>query len=118
MTDALYLTTDLMFSSRVAGAANAAGVKLADYGSVGKILELARETPPRVVVVDMDAPKLDIADFVTQLKQLEPPPAVVAYGSHVHVAKLEAASAAGCDAVLTRGQFNSQMVEVLARFAG
>jgi len=116
--DALYLTTDLMFSSRVEGAANAAGVKLADYGMVDKLLEAARETPPRVVLVDMDAPKLEIADFVAQLKQLEPAPAIVVYASHVHVDKLEAATAAGCDAVLTRGQFNSQMVQVLNHFAG
>ncbi len=116
--DALYLTTDLMFSSRVEGAAAAAGVKLADYGMVDKLLEAAQETPPRVVVVDLDAPKLDMASFVSQLKALDPAPAVVAYGSHVHVDKLEAAQNAGCDAVLTRGQFNSQMGQVLQHFAG
>ena len=39
---------------------------------------------------------------------------IIAIAPHVHVSKIETARAAGCDAVLTNGQFHGQMTEVLA----
>jgi hypothetical protein len=40
---------------------------------------------------------------------------VIAFGPHVHEDRLAAARAAGCDSVLSRGQFFSQAENVLGR---
>ncbi len=113
MTD-LFLTTDLLFSSEVLAAASAQGLSLQTVSSTEQLLRRAADNPPRVVLVDLSLPGLDISQVVGQLRQLSAPPrAVVAYGPHVHTAKLEAAHRAGCDKVLSRGQLSRDMAEVL-----
>ena len=42
---------------------------------------------------------------------------LVAFGPHVHKAKLAAAAAAGFGLVLSRGQFYAQMDELLKQYA-
>jgi hypothetical protein len=39
---------------------------------------------------------------------------VIAFGPHVHAEALEAAAAAGCDQVLSRGALMAQLVAILA----
>jgi hypothetical protein len=41
-------------------------------------------------------------------------PQVVAFGPHVHETLLVAAEAAGCDLVLSRGQFFSRLDEIVS----
>jgi hypothetical protein len=43
--------------------------------------------------------------------------AIVAYAPHVHEDRLRAATEAGCNEVLSRGQFDRQMDDILARYA-
>jgi len=74
--------------------------------------------PGAVVLLDLNSPGVDPAAVVPRLKSLpQPPQAIIAFGPHVHEQKLAAATAAGCDVVLTRGQFDSQMRELLAKFS-
>lgn len=111
---AFYLTSDLLFSSRVSGAAQRAGVDLRTVGSLEKLLEAAQQAGGcSLVIVDLTLPKLDITTAVTAIKERFSSARIVAYGPHVHEAKLAAASSAGCDEVLTRGQFDREMDRVL-----
>ncbi|HEV2968407.1 MAG TPA: hypothetical protein VGY55_00370 [Pirellulales bacterium] len=76
----------------------------------------AAEAPP-FVLLDLNVPGLDPRQLVPDLRAAASPPrAIVAYGPHVHEDRLAAATAAGCDEVLTRGQFNARMDEVLAKW--
>jgi CheY-like chemotaxis protein len=113
----LFLTTDLLFSSRVAGAAQRLGTSLRTVATPEALLEiLSVEEPPSLVLLDLNAFHWNLLEWVPQLRgALHPPQAIVAYGPHVHSERLAEATAAGCDEVLTRGQFNAQMDAVLAR---
>lgn len=108
------ITKDLMFSSRVSGAANRLDLSMLVVGSFDDL-----HTPVEYALVDLTTPGLDINELVTNLRQLAPPPkSIIAYGPHVQEERLAAATAAGCDLVLTRGQFDRQLPELLAEIAG
>ena len=114
-----FLTNDLVFPSRVAGVAQQLGDKLETAISADALIaKLSTSTPGAVVLLDLNSPSVDPAAIVPQLKALpQPPQAIIAFGPHVHEQKLAAATAAGCDMVLTRGQFDSQMSALLSRFS-
>lgn len=109
------LTSDLASGSQVAGAAKAAGIACST--ALGP-KSLADKAPGcGLVMIDLTTSGLDIAATVQSLRQLDPAPRIIAFGPHVHEARLQAAADAGCDAVLSRGQFFHQ-VEALIRDVG
>lgn len=111
----IVLCDDLIFYSRISGSARAAGFGVRQAKSSADALALARQTPPTGVVVDLQNPGLDLADFLAQLKAACPsPPRVIAYGSHVEAEVLKAARRAGCDRVMPRSQFASELEGAIA----
>lgn len=113
--DALLLSADLRVSSTVSGAAARCGVACETAMSCRAASDKAAALAPRLVVIDLGTPGLDIAAFVAALRALpEPPRRIVAFGPHVHEAKLAAARAAGCDDVLSRGRFHADVDSILA----
>lgn len=58
------------------------------------------------MIVDLAYPGLDLPALLRRLGEVcDPPPRVVAYGSHVDAASLHAAREAGCRPTLPRSQF-------------
>ncbi len=111
----LFLTKDLMFSSRVSACAQTLEIDLAVVTDHGRLLANAAQKQAQLVLLDLSTPGFDPREIVPQLRQLTcPPKAIIAYGPHVHKAKLSAAQAAGCDEVLARGEFNNRMAKILA----
>lgn len=110
---ALALVSDLMMQSQISGAATRAGVPLRTFNSAETLVAAAAETQPALVLLDLSHPGLDAGPLVTQLKGLLPEATIVAFGPHVHKELLAAAAAAGCDHVISRGQFHAQMIEIL-----
>ena len=109
------LSTDLMVVSRVqdAAARSAASVRVAV--DVPALVNLHGHVPADFVIVDLASSPLAIDTLVSQLKaDAEPPTRIVAFGPHVHEERLAAARAAGCDLVMARGQFFSQVESLLA----
>lgn len=115
---ALLLSDDLIFTSRVTGTGVGVGVAVRVAKSAEALLNLARQQAPNCVILDLQNPGLNIAECVAALQALEPPPSVVAYGSHVDTATLKAARAAGCDHVVPRSQFVEELPNQLANWAG
>ena len=115
---ALLLTSDLLFSSRVAGAAGRVGVQLqtvsaADLDRIGQLLD---DGAVQLVIIDLDATDLSLSTILDKLSERPTPrPTIVAYGAHVRRQRLAEAREAGCDEVLTRGQFDAEMDEILRR---
>src|SRR6516165_11292469 len=101
----ILLCDDLIFVSRVSGTAKAVGLVLRCVKIVDDLLHFARQTPPRCVIIDLNAPGLAIDAVVRELSTLEPRPFIVAYGSHVDTATLKNAREAGCDLVWPRSKF-------------
>jgi len=113
---AILLCPDLLFSSRVAAAGERAGVSVVTALGPAALIDRLSEFPGSLVILDLGQSGLDIAAIVLQLRALpHGPREIVAFGPHVQSERLEAARAAGCDHVLSRGQFNSQIDEILAR---
>jgi DNA-binding NarL/FixJ family response regulator len=109
------LISDLMMQSQVGGAALRVGVELQIAGSESQLIEKAAAGDVGLVLVDLSHPGINPERVMQQLKPLlSEAVRTVAFGPHVHKLLLEAAIAAGFDAVLSRGQFHSQMDQVLA----
>lgn len=112
---ALAFVADLIFASRVQGAAHAAGVAAEVLQSAERVLERARAGRPRVVLVDLEARGGAGTELVRRLKS-EPETAevpVVAFASHQNAAAIEAGRAAGADRVLARSAFVKALPELL-----
>ena len=87
-------------------------------GSAAVLSDLlgASEAHP-LVLLDLNTPGVNLADLIPALRDAaNPPRSIIAYGPHVHEDRLAAAAAAGCDEVLTRGQFNARMDDLLAKW--
>jgi DNA-binding NarL/FixJ family response regulator len=111
----LYLTGDLLFSSRVSGAAANLGVPLQICGSVAKLLELVSNADPQLVLIDLTLAGVNLQAAVPAIRAKLPQAKIVAYGPHVHEESLAAAKAAGCDEVLSRGQFDREFGRLLSK---
>ena len=111
--NAILLSDDLIFTSRVTGTALDLGLQVTPARSAAVLLNLARQQPPACVIVDLSNPGLAIGELTAGLRELPVRPRVVAYGSHVDTATLRAARAAGCDVVLPRSQFVAELPAAL-----
>jgi DNA-binding NtrC family response regulator len=110
---------DLMGASRIEGGARLAGTAFRMVGDVDTAVLACAEQPVSLVMVDLTTAGLDVASLVEQLQGRSTNiPAIVAYGPHVHEATLAAAKEAGCDHVLSRGQFLNQADAIIAHYAG
>ncbi|MGE0607194.1 MAG: hypothetical protein AB7O62_08890, partial [Pirellulales bacterium] len=70
-----------------------------------------------LVLLDLAA-RFELADVMAELQSRSPRPKVIAFGPHGQVDRLQAAAAAGCDAVLSRGEFHARLGEILQLAAG
>jgi CheY-like chemotaxis protein len=119
VSDGLMLCDDLIFFSRVSGAARAAGLTVRMVRSAADLLTAARAAAPRGVIIDVHNPGLDLPALLAELKEACPAmPRVIAYGSHVEAAVLRAARAAGCDRVLPRSQFVEELEGKIGEWLG
>lgn len=111
---------DLLVISRVQNAAAAIGVTVQPVNSIPQAVSKCAELRSSLIIADLTAPALDIGKLVNELRagQVEKaadfPPRVIAFGPHVHENRLAAAREAGCDEVLSRGQFFRQIEVILA----
>lgn len=108
----IFLSSDLMFGSRLLGAGQALGVPVA---AVARPAALADKTTGecKLVLVDLSLDGLDLPAAVSVIRSGSPQARIVAFGAHVNEAALAAAEAAGCDLVLPRGQFHKQYTDLL-----
>jgi hypothetical protein len=110
------LSTDLAVQSRVEGAALANGKRLRVAGTAALASEICHDQGAELVLVDLATSSAGLPELITRLHAGAPTPVeVIAFGPHVHEQKLAAARDAGCDVVLSRGQFFSQLDKLLSR---
>ncbi len=107
----LLLSNDLMTTSQIEAAVRSAGGEVSVVTTGGAPTGEAASGVD-VVVLDLSTTS-DIATTVSQFQQWSPTPRIIAFGPHVHAAKLNAAREAGCDQVLSRGQFLPNVAEVI-----
>jgi CheY-like chemotaxis protein len=113
----LFVSTDLVFSSRLAAAGERLGFTVSAVTSIDAAEGRLEDDSIDLVICDLSAPGADPQSLVARLRQRRPNVAIVAYAPHVHEDRLRAATEAGCNEVLSRGQFDRQMDDILARYA-
>ena len=101
----LFFSGDLIFASRVRGAAEAAGC---DFKLAGRWPD-APPTEIRAAILDLATKSKSIDVIVESWKTHAPDVPLIAYGPHVQIDSLRAARAAGVPTVLTRGQFDAAL---------
>ena len=110
------LTSDLMAASRVQGAAARIAATLLTATTAEQAIAFCNDESVGVMLVDLAMPGLEIGPLVSSLKRGDfASPKVVAFGPHVHEERLVAARDAGCDEVVSRGQFFAQIESILGR---
>jgi len=108
------LTDDLLFGSQAAAAAAHVGLELVTESSLQGAVQRCHSRSPKLVIADLSLSGLDPSELVASLKAAPcAPEGIIAYAPHVHQQKLSSARRAGCDRVLTRGQFHAELPELL-----
>jgi len=118
MNETVMLCDDLIFVSRVAGTAKALGLTLRSTKSACDLLVFCTQAPPRCVIIDLNAPDLDIDEVARELAQVQPRPTLVGYGSHVDAATLKKGREAGLDVVWPRSKFAEELTTALPGWFG
>ncbi|HQX49551.1 MAG TPA: hypothetical protein PLR25_06565 [Planctomycetaceae bacterium] len=102
-------STDLMLISTVGGIAESRGFAFSSVNTIQQAIDKAA-TSGGIVCLDLSATFADPQEFAaaasTDLRTRS-----IAFGPHVHTAKLEAARSAGIGRVMSRGQFVSGLAE-------
>jgi hypothetical protein len=107
------LSTDLMLISSVGGTASQCGLPFAAVRNTEGLRPLTGNGPV-ILCVDLSVPGL-VLDEVTACLSGASVRDSIAFGPHVHQARLDAARAAGFDKVMSRGQFVSNLSALLSR---
>lgn len=105
---------DLMFLSRIREAASALEVEVRAMRQVPDLIEACRHRPT-AVLVDLDSQRLPVKDAVVALRadpELAAIP-VVAFFSHVHVARAREMRELGVSTVLARSAFVQELPALL-----
>ena len=118
MPHVIAVVDDLMFLSRIREAARGAGAEVRSARGPTDLVAAARDGG-RLVLVDADSSRLPWAEAVARCAPTRPLAAVpvVAFLSHVHAERAEAARAAGASRVLARGAFVQELPRLLAAAA-
>jgi CheY-like chemotaxis protein len=107
---------DLMFRSKISETASTLGVEAAFPRSPGKLLEALRESPPDLLVLDLNSARFEPLALLRTVKSDEATENVSTIGflSHVQKDLAVAAREAGCDRVVARSAFTRDLPRILA----
>ena len=107
------IVNDLISMTKIRNTAETVGVPVGFAGTVEQIDHYLRDC--EVVLIDLES---DLVDPVTLIERVRANPAtssikLIAYLSHVNKPLRLQAIAAGCDRVISRFEFNSNLKEIL-----
>ena len=103
---------DLMFSSKVTASARGRPIEWLKRGS--KVVEQVSASRPDVLLIALASPQLDAVNAIREIKSGdEKNVTVIGYVDHTREDVIEAARAAGCDQVMSKGEFARKLPELL-----
>lgn len=111
----LLVTGDLIFSTKITGTARALGLEVQVIGSPGSVVERVRSESPRCVFLDLSFAGLT-AELIREIVTAAGGSPVLAFGSHVDTARLQAARDAGCTEVMPRSRLSSELPALLQQY--
>ena len=102
---------DLMFSSKVTAVARGKPIEWLKRGT--RVAEQVKASKPDVLLIDLASPQLDAVNAIKEIKGSGETVTVIGYVDHTRADVMEAARAAGCDQVLSKGEFARRLPELL-----
>lgn len=107
---------DLMFRSKISETASTLGVEAAFPRNPRKLLEALHESPPDLLVLDLNSARFEPLSLLRTVKSDERTQNVSTVGflSHVQKDLAVAAREAGCDRVVARSAFTKDLPRILA----
>jgi CheY-like chemotaxis protein len=111
---------DLLFKSKISETASTLGVEALFPRSPKKLVEKVHESPPDLLVLDLNSARFEPLQLLEQLKSDEVSRGVPVVGflSHVQKDLAVAARESGCDRVVARSAFTRDLPEILAGDGG
>lgn len=109
----LALVGDLIFESKIRGAAQTGGVTIHAVRTAGDLLIATTRLAPKLILVDVNVLGASTADVVGRIRQAAEGARIIGFASHVDAALMERAKAAGADDVMPRSRFNTEIVDLL-----
>lgn len=113
---AVAVTTDLIFSSKISGTGAALGIETLAVSTTAALTDWLDRGGVRLVMVDMGLPRQTACDALQQAATHPSRPVSIAFYSHVEPEAAEAARQAGASMVLPRSKFSSELPDILRRF--
>jgi PleD family two-component response regulator len=115
----LAVVSDLFFAVKLSDAAKRSGLALEFVKDAGQVLEKAA-AKPSLIVFDLNFDAVDPLNLIEQLKANEETKSVnlIGYLSHVQGELKQAAQEAGCDMVMARSAFSTNLFQIFKRYGG
>ncbi len=107
---------DLLFRSKISETASSLGIEAAFPRSTRRLLEALRESPPDLLVLDLNSARFEPLTLLQAVKSERATEGVKTVGflSHVQKDLAVAAREAGCDRVVARSAFTRDLPQILA----
>ena len=107
---------DLLFKSKVSETASTLGIEASFPRNPKRLLESLRESPPDLLVLDLNSARFDPLAVLKSVKSDEATRDVPTVGflSHVQKDLAVAAREAGCDRIVARSAFTRDLPQILA----
>jgi len=107
---------DLLFKSKISETASQLGIEAAFPRNPRKLLEALRESPPDLLVLDLNSARFEPLTLLRDVKSDKATQDVSTVGflSHVQKDLAVAAREAGCDRVIARSAFTRDLPKILA----
>jgi CheY-like chemotaxis protein len=107
---------DLLFRSKISETASTLGIEAAFPRNPNRLLEALRESPPDLLVLDLNSARFEPLTLLRSVKSDEATRDVSTVGflSHVQKDLAVAAREAGCDRVVARSAFTKDLPRILA----
>ncbi|MFZ5927219.1 MAG: response regulator [Acidobacteriota bacterium] len=116
----LAVVDDLFFVVKINDAAKRSGFSCEFLKSAQDVLDRARQEPPMLIIVDLNARSVKPVELIASLRAEESlkKVSIIAFVSHVEAELKNRAQSAGASMVLARSAFSTNLPQILKRHSG
>lgn len=114
MSQIVALVSDLVFRGKIDATARAVGAEVEFVSSCTALSDTLQAGKTAKVLIDLGLPAGESLQAIRIVRDHDPDLTIVAFGSHVDQAALQAAADAGADQVMPRSRFAAQLQTIIS----
>lgn len=107
--------SDFFFETRICDTARELNREVRCFSDVDKIAQLLPTDNVSLLLIDLSSMS-NCLEELPRFRELAPKLTVIAFGSHVQTDLLKRAREAGCDSVMPRSRFTTELVNILQEY--